>query len=105
MRTKEEYYQSVQKYRKIINDPENQTCPCQKVKCEWHGKCKECVTLHRANKDHIPNCFQPFIKESIVQLARVVELIPSEKEKTPPEYWDHVREQDQLQKTEEDAKC
>jgi hypothetical protein len=105
MRTKEEYYQSVIKCREIISDPENQKCSCPKIRCERHGKCKECVTLHRFFQDHIPNCFQTFIKDHIVHLSRIVELSPTEKEKIPPEYWDYVKEQDQLKKSEEDTRC
>jgi hypothetical protein len=94
MRTKEEYYQLVLKLRKIVSDPQNLKCPCPKIKCEWHGKCQECVALHRYNKDHVPNCFGAFINDKIKAIAAIGELNVTEKEKTPPEYWDYVREQD-----------
>ncbi|HOQ76481.1 MAG TPA: hypothetical protein PK369_07950 [Thermoclostridium sp.] len=69
-----------------LNDPENLKCPCPKVKCEWHGKCRECVALHRYYKDHVPNCFQLYINDKIKAIARIGELEVVEKEKTPPEY-------------------
>jgi hypothetical protein len=94
MRTKEEYYNLVLQNRKIVSDPDNRNCSCPKAKCEWHGKCTECVTMHRYYKDHVPNCFQPFIADKIRAVAQIAELVAVEKEKTPPEYWDYVRARD-----------
>lgn len=94
MRTKEEYYELVKQNRAIVSDPANRACPCPKSKCEWHDKCAECVALHRFNAEHVPNCFQPFIKEKITSLAVVAELETVDKEMTPLEYWDYVRERD-----------
>jgi hypothetical protein len=97
MRSKEEYYSKVVKeIRNILNDPENLKCSCPKVKCEWHGKCRECVAIHRYYKDHLPNCFQEFVNDKIKAIAQIGELDVVEKEKTPSEYWDYVREQDKL---------
>lgn len=94
MRTKEEYYALVLKNRRIISDPENLKCSCPKTKCELHGKCRECVAMHRYYKDHVPNCFQQFINEKLKAVAQIGELTTEEKDKTPPEYWDYVRERD-----------
>ena len=94
MRTKEEYYKLVLENRRIVSDPANRICSCPKIKCEWHGKCAECVTMHRYNRDHVPNCFQSFINEKLRAVAAIGELVCSEKERTPGEYWDYVREQD-----------
>jgi hypothetical protein len=96
MVTKEEYYQLVLKLRAILSDPANLVCTCPKRKCEWHGKCLECVALHRYNKDHLPSCFQVFMNDKLKAIAAFGELDATEKEKTPPEYWDYVREQDRL---------
>ena len=30
-------------------------CPCKKA-CRYHGNCKECVAIHRAHQEHVPNC-------------------------------------------------
>lgn len=38
-------------------------CPCQEP-CRWHGQCKECVAIHRAHQDHLPNCFGESNKNS-----------------------------------------
>jgi hypothetical protein len=92
VRTKEEYYQAVLGYRRIVADPDNRRCTCPKTKCEWHGRCAKCVTLHRYHQDHLPNCFQQY--EKIKALAAIGELVTAEKEKTPGEYWDYIREED-----------
>jgi len=42
----------------------------------------------------VPNCFQQFINDKIKAIAQIGELNVVEKGKTPPEYWDYVREQD-----------
>ena len=31
-------------------------CSCP-TKCPLHGKCMECVAVHRGHGDHLPNCF------------------------------------------------
>lgn len=62
--------------------------------CEWHGRCRECVALHRYHKDHVPACLQPFINEKLKALVKIGELIAVEKEKTPIEYRLYVKERD-----------
>ena len=94
MRTNEEFYELVKEIRNIVSDPEHQKCSCPKVKCEWHGKCLECVTIHRYFKDHLPNCFQQIFNDKLKAVASIGEMSAIEKEKTPSEYWDYVREQD-----------
>lgn len=99
MRSKEEFNDEVvPKIREVLKDTNNLKCSCPKTKCEWHGKCQECVAIHRFYKDHIPNCFQQFVNEKIRAIAQIGELEVYEKEKTPPEYWDYVREQNRLKK-------
>lgn len=94
MRSKEEYYELILKNREIISDPDNLKCTCTRTSCEWYGRCKECVALHRYHKDHVPACFQSFINEKLKAVAAIGELYATEKEKTPAEYWQYVREQD-----------
>ena len=95
MRTKEEYYELVLENRRIANDPDLTKCPCQRKLCEWNGKCKECVALHRYHGDHVPVCMQPIIKEKIRALADTAELSIIEKQETPMEYRLYVREKDE----------
>jgi hypothetical protein len=94
MTSKEEYYELVQTIRDIVKDERNLQCSCPKTACEWHGKCRECVALHRYFQDHVPNCFQQLINDKIKALAQIGEMVAIEKEKTPPDYWEYVREQD-----------
>jgi hypothetical protein len=94
MRTKKEYYNLVQKNRKIASNPEYLKCPCPNVKCEWHRKCKECVAIHRHYKDHLPNCFKSMIEARIRAVAGIAEMDTVPKEKTPDEYRDYVIERD-----------
>lgn len=94
MWTKEEFYELILKNRELVRDPEVLKCTCPKTYCEWHGRCRECVALHRYHKDHVPNCFQPFINEKLKDLVKIGELTAVEKERTPAEYWEYVRERD-----------
>ena len=32
-------------------------CSC-KADCIYHGKCLECVAIHRGHQDHLPNCLK-----------------------------------------------
>jgi hypothetical protein len=94
METKEEYYERTLKRREIVADSNNLICTCPSKACEWKGKCKECVAIHRFNKDHLPMCLQSLIKDKVEALAFVCELIVTEKECTPAEYKIYVRERD-----------
>lgn len=91
MRTKEEYYQLVLENRKLASDPLITQCSCSNTLCDWHGKCKECVALHRHHKDHVPFCLQPIIREQVKALAATVEMDLVNKEPTPLEYRHYVK--------------
>ena len=45
MRTKEEYYEDTLKNRALLESQEVLNCSCPYRRCEWHGKCRECVAL------------------------------------------------------------
>ena len=94
MKTKEAYYESVLENRRIAGNPENLKCTCTQISCEWHGRCRECVALHRYHKDHVPACFQTFINDKLKAIAQIGELIAIEREKTPNDYRLYVKEQD-----------
>lgn len=36
-------------------------CSC-KADCIYHGRCLECVAIHRGHQDHLPNCLKPIVK-------------------------------------------
>lgn len=94
MRTKQEYYDLVLKNRELAKDTEVLKCTCTQTLCEWHGRCRECVALHRYHKDHVPACFQFFINDKLKEVVKIGELTATENEKTPIEYRKYVREQD-----------
>ena len=47
-------------------------CPCQKA-CRYHGNCKECVAIHRAHQEHVPNCMRPLLNSKIRALSELTE--------------------------------
>ena len=47
-------------------------CPCLKV-CRYHGNCKECVAIHRAHQEHVPNCMRPILNQKICLLSELTE--------------------------------
>jgi len=47
-------------------------CSCKKP-CKYHGKCLECVAIHRAHQEHLPNCFQPMVNKKIEILSQLTE--------------------------------
>ena len=42
---------------KIFNDEAKMKCPCWVSDCEYHGKCRECVALHRYC-GKLPTCLE-----------------------------------------------
>ena len=59
-------------------------CPCKKV-CRYHGNCKECVAIHRAHQEHVPNCFRPMINAKIKVLSELTEHTLANEIKAPKE--------------------
>lgn len=51
---------------------EKDHCPCQKA-CRYHGNCKECVAIHRAHQEHVPNCMRPLINNKLRALSELTE--------------------------------
>lgn len=47
-------------------------CPCHKA-CRYHGNCKECVAIHRAHEEHVPNCMRPMLNKKIRMLSELTE--------------------------------
>ena len=46
------------------------SCPEQ---CPHHGKCWECVLIHRGHRDHLPYCMWAMINERLYSLQRLTE--------------------------------
>lgn len=51
---------------------EKDHCSCRKA-CRYHGNCKECVAIHRAHQEHVPNCMRPIINRKIKLLSELTE--------------------------------
>ena len=97
MSTKEEYYEKVVlRNRELVADPEITKCTCPNTLCDWHGKCKECVGLHRYHNDHIPTCLHEIINAKLKALVNVTEMTVVKRDGTPLEYRYYVKEQDKL---------
>lgn len=47
-------------------------CPCLKA-CRYHGNCKECVAIHRAHQEHVPNCMRPLINKKLKLMSELTE--------------------------------
>ncbi|WIV13684.1 LPS biosynthesis protein [Proteiniborus sp. MB09-C3] len=47
-------------------------CSCKKA-CKFHGKCIECVAIHRAHQDHLPNCFRIMVNQKILKISELTE--------------------------------
>ena len=43
--------------REILSDPKYTACTCSVADCEYHGKCRECVALHRYC-GKLPTCLE-----------------------------------------------
>lgn len=71
--TREWYYEQRQRERELMKDPENVRCPCVNTFCQWHGRCHQCVAVHRYYKDHIPSCLNFIIQDKLDALAGTIE--------------------------------
>lgn len=38
-----------------------------------HGNCKECVAIHRAHQEHVPNCMRPLIDKKLKLMSELTE--------------------------------
>lgn len=67
LRIQEEF---ASKFREEYKEKDH--CPCQKA-CRYHGNCKECVAIHRAHQEHVPNCMRPMLNQKIRALSELTE--------------------------------
>lgn len=59
-------------------------CPCKKA-CRYHGNCKECVAIHRAHGEHVPNCFRTMLNVKIKALSALTEHTIADEIEPPKE--------------------
>ena len=48
-------------------------CTCQSLGCKFHGRCVECVIIHRGHGDHLPNCFRDMVNRRLEGLSALTE--------------------------------
>ena len=63
---------------------EKDHCPCKKA-CRYHGNCKECVAIHRAHQEHVPNCMRPILNKKIKLLSELTERTIADEIEPPKE--------------------
>lgn len=47
-------------------------CSC-KADCKYHGRCMDCVTIHRGHGDHLPNCMHAILNRRLEKLSELSE--------------------------------
>ena len=47
-------------------------CSCPE-ECPHHGKCRECVLIHRGHRDHLPYCLWDMVNERLYAAGRLTE--------------------------------
>lgn len=47
-------------------------CSCPSG-CAYHGRCVECVMIHRGHGDHLPHCFRNMVNRRIEVLSGLTE--------------------------------
>ena len=47
-------------------------CNCPAA-CKLHGKCVECVIVHRGHGDHLPHCMRSMVNRRLEQLSGLTE--------------------------------
>lgn len=59
-------------------------CPCLKA-CRYHGNCRECVAIHRAHQEHVPNCMRPMLNRKLRLLSELTEHTLAQEIEPPKE--------------------
>lgn len=47
-------------------------CSCPN-NCKFHGKCVECIIIHRGHGDHLPNCLRTMVNRRIAAISELTE--------------------------------
>ena len=59
-------------FLKEVEESGGDHCPCPEA-CRHHGKCKECVMIHRGHAHHLPYCFRQMLNDRIEELSVLTE--------------------------------
>ncbi|MBM3497113.1 MAG: LPS biosynthesis protein [Armatimonadetes bacterium] len=55
----------------VLNSGEDY-CSCP-GNCAYHGRCVECVLVHRGHADHLPHCFRGMVNRRLGPLSALTE--------------------------------
>ncbi len=70
--TPQEQYKIKMEALQEIKDSGIDYCSCPQT-CPHHGKCWECVLIHRGHRDHLPYCMWDMVNEKLYGLQRMTE--------------------------------
>ena len=70
--TEDEQYVIKMDALKEIKDSGIDYCSCPNS-CPHHGKCWECVLIHRGHRDHLPYCLWDMVNERIDNMQKLTE--------------------------------
>ncbi|HPR79491.1 MAG TPA: LPS biosynthesis protein [Candidatus Limiplasma sp.] len=73
----------VSEFREEYKDKDH--CSCKAV-CRYHGNCKECVAIHRAHQEHVPNCLRLMINKKIALISELTEHTVADEIAGPKEH-------------------
>jgi hypothetical protein len=65
-------HQLQDEFIKEVKDSGQDHCDCTE-NCKHHGKCMECVIVHRGHGEHLPVCFHTMVNEKINSLSGLTE--------------------------------
>lgn len=92
MKSKEDFVAQIKEIRAMLASGAEAQCSCPNIHCEFHGDCYNCIRIHRHYKDHVPRCMQLILRETVKDLARLVEYRVDDIPGSPKEYWDYLKE-------------
>ena len=61
-----------ERFLKEVRDSGEDHCTCPAA-CKHHGKCVECVIIHRGHGDHVPHCFREMVNRRLEPLSELTE--------------------------------
>lgn len=71
--TEHDFCKALEATKQILGSTEHDECPCVYKNCPIHGKCFECVKVHRVKKHHLPECFHDMLLPHVEALAKLIE--------------------------------
>ena len=45
-------------------------CPCPE-ECKYHGRCIDCIAIHRGHGDHLPHCMYDILNRRLEKLSEL----------------------------------